>query len=104
MSPCLFCPKVATLTGEHIWSEWMSDLLPGERHLFRRQFAGDPNVRTWESNSVNVKAHVVCETCNNGWMSDLESQHAKPAMQELILSDKPVNLTAERIRSIAIFA
>jgi hypothetical protein len=37
-------------------------------------------------------------------MSDLENKHAKPAMQDLIVSDSPVKLPPERIRSIMLFA
>jgi hypothetical protein len=37
-------------------------------------------------------------------MSDLEHQHAKPAMQELIRSDDPVKLPPQRIDSIVAFA
>ena len=82
----------------------MNALLLDQRHIFRRQSADEPDVRMWEAKSVNIKAHVVCATCNNGWMSDLENKHAKPAMQELILSDSPVSLTPERIHSIVLFA
>ncbi|HEY5176135.1 MAG TPA: hypothetical protein VII95_11290 [Terriglobales bacterium] len=37
-------------------------------------------------------------------MSDLEHKHAKPAMAELIVSDKAVLLDPERLKSIASFA
>jgi hypothetical protein len=49
-------------------------------------------------------AKVVCIPCNTGWMSDLESKHAEPAMKALILSDKPSTLTTEQLVSVAIFA
>jgi hypothetical protein len=103
MAFCVFCSGEAKLTGEHIWSEWMGDLFPQQRHIFRRQFAGEP-FTTWESKNMDVKAKIVCKPCNSGWMSDLENQHAKPAMQELILSDAPVALAPERIYSITVFA
>jgi hypothetical protein len=104
MPRCAFCLRTATLTGEHLWSEWMGDLLPQERYIFARQFAGEPMLQTWESKEMNAKAKVVCENCNNGWMSDLENEHAKPAMRNLILSDSPVRLGPERIYSITVFA
>ena len=62
----------------------MGDLLPQERYVFAKQFAGDPVVKIWESREMNAKAKVVCENCNNGWMSDLESERAKPAMRDLL--------------------
>ena len=33
------------------------------------------------------KARVVCGDCNNGWMSDLENDHAKPVLTPLITGD-----------------
>jgi hypothetical protein len=30
-------------------------------------------VRTWRSRDIDMTAKVVCEGCNNGWMSDLEN-------------------------------
>ncbi len=104
MPRCAFCLRTATLTGEHLWSEWMGDLLPQERYIFAKQFAGDPVVKIWESKEMNAKAKVVCENCNNGWMSDLENEHAKPAMRDLIVSDSPDQLGPERIYSITVFA
>ncbi len=104
MGRCAFCKQIATLTGEHIWSEWMGELFPNQRHIFRRHMEGEPEIRTWESRQIDVTAKVVCADCNNGWMSNLESQHAKPAMRDLILSDAPVKLFRQRIGSIVAFA
>jgi len=104
MPYCAFCSRSATLTGEHIWSQWMGKLFPEQRLVFRKQLANDPVVRIWETSSVDLTVKIVCEPCNNGWMSDLEAQHAKPAMQDMILSDRPVLLSAERIYSISVFA
>src|SRR5689334_9119722 len=56
MPRCAFCLRTATLTGEHLWSEWMGDLLPQERYIFAKQFAGDPVVKIWESKEMNAKA------------------------------------------------
>lgn len=81
----------------------MGKLFPDERHMFRRQLAGDPEVKTWEAKELNLKAHVVCGECNNGWMSDLEAKQAQPAIKELILSDSPARLEAKRIGAIAAF-
>ena len=54
--------------------------------------------------SLNRKLPVVCRSCNNNWMSNLEDKHAKPAMADLIVSDKPTSLDPERLKSIANFA
>lgn len=104
MRRCVFCNRQATLTAEHLWSVWMGNLLQDEKHVIRRQFAGEPAIRSWVTNSLDITARVVCEDCNGGWMSDLESRHAQPAMTDLILSDARQDLTQERVHSIAAFA
>jgi len=60
--------------------------------------------RKWKKRKLDEKLPVVCQQCNNNWMSDLENQHAKPAIKDLILSDKPTTLTVQRLDSIAKFA
>lgn len=60
--------------------------------------------RVWNKRKLDEKLPVVCQPCNNGWMSDLENKEAKPAIKDLILSDKLVTLSPERLQSIARFA
>jgi len=81
----------------------MSQLFSDEKHLFRKQFSDDVEMQTWEAKEMNLKAHVVCGPCNNGWMSEFENNRAKPAMRDLIISDNPVQLTFERIAAIVAF-
>jgi hypothetical protein len=52
---------------------------------------------------LNWKAKVVCGTCNNGWMSEIET-HAKPAMTDLIVGEIDVPISGPRARDIARFA
>jgi hypothetical protein len=83
----------------------MSELVPPEpTHIFHRQFARDQQVQIWESKSINAKARVVCANCNNGWMSKLEQDHAKPAMQSLIVLDDPAILDEQRVHALVRFA
>jgi len=60
--------------------------------------------RIWIKRKLDTKLPVVCQQCNNGWMSDLENRDAKPAIKDLIVSDKLVKLSPERLQSIARFA
>ena len=53
---------------------------------------------------MDRKKKTVCEKCNNGWMSDVVNLHAKPCIEQMILSDAPVQLTPSCILSISIFA
>jgi hypothetical protein len=53
---------------------------------------------------MDRKKKTVCEKCNNGWMSDVVNLHAKPCIEQMILSDAPVQLDPSCILSISIFA
>src|SRR3954468_13090910 len=104
MPPCAFCPYSAKLSAEHIWSEWMRDLLPIKRFRFYRRDENRVPVTTWNKSNLDVTAKVVCKRCNEGWMSDLESSHAKVALQPLILGDQHITISEKRSRSLALFA
>lgn len=85
MARCAFCHRVAKLSGEHIWSEWINSLLGSREYVFRRNAEDGSVIATWKNDELNWKANVVCEPCNNGWMSDLENDHAKPTLSGIIL-------------------
>lgn len=53
---------------------------------------------------MDRKKKTVCEKCNNEWMSDVVNLHAKPCIEQMILSDAPVHLTTTCIVSISKFA
>jgi hypothetical protein len=82
---CLFCPNPVD-SAEHLWSDWiLEDLKPvAPIHIkFGKTFAkwvDDPEVR--------IKC--VCQKCNNGWMSAMESEN-KPHMLAM-MNDKPTLL------------
>jgi hypothetical protein len=82
----------------------MGELFADTKFFFRKKLAADTDVTVWPSDSLDVTAKVVCEKCNNSWMSDLESQYAKPAMRDMILSPNPVTLGPQQIVSITTFA
>jgi hypothetical protein len=85
---CIFCGKPG-LTKEHVWADWLKQHIPKQaiNHTqlvailhpthseFRRKtVAGDLRSR---------RLRVVCERCNTGWMSQLQSQ-GKPYLLPLI--------------------
>jgi hypothetical protein len=101
---CAFCPAEAVKHGgEHAWSNWMNQFITSRKFRFA-SFNETGKHRTWIRRKLNEKLPVVCESCNNEWMSDLENDHAKPAIKDLLVSDKLIKLSPERLRSIAIFA
>jgi hypothetical protein len=81
----------------------MNSLITSKRFRFA-SFTEKGEVRTWMKRKLDQKLPVVCRKCNNGWMSDLENNHAKPAIKDLIVSDKLVKLSPVRLHSIARFA
>ena len=103
MEECGFCfEKVQKLSGEHIFSDWMNKIFT---EPWERRFAlPDGRVFTYGASDLNWKEKVVCGTCNHGWMSDVERDHAEPALTPLIVGKIGVPITEERAKSLAIFA
>jgi hypothetical protein len=99
---CAFCPSTAKLSGEHLWSAWMSRLLPGRKRLTKRG-SNREIMETRIAPTIDWKIKVVCKDCNNGWMSDLENNIAKPAMADLILGKINIPIDHKRAHSLAIF-
>jgi hypothetical protein len=99
---CLFCMKPATLTGEHIHSDWMNKILPGK---WQRLITNSDGLHVeHDSPELNWKVKVVCESCNSGWMSEIEAKHAQPVMSPLILGQTGIPISQADARSIALFA
>lgn len=61
-------------------------------------------IGNWDMPDLDWKTKVVCEPCNNRWMSKLENDHAKPSMTDLILGKLDVPVNQKRANSIALFA
>ena len=80
----------------------MNRLLPGRKRLTMR----GPNrevINTRVAPTIDWRARVVCQECNNGWMSQLENDHAKPAMTDLMLGKPNIRIDKERAYSLALF-
>jgi hypothetical protein len=80
----------------------MNKIVPGEKH-FAVKDENRQIIRDWKGPELNWKVNVVCETCNNGWMSDLEAQHAMPSMSDLITGKLDIPIDQKRADSIALF-
>jgi len=61
----------------------MNDLFPGKKRFTTKNEHGEI-VADWSSDKLDWKARVVCEPCNNTWMSKIEGK-AKTAMSNFIL-------------------
>ncbi len=99
---CAFCSHSGNLSLEHITSEWMNTLFPGE-NIHQREARGK-RAQWTTHDEIDWKARVVCETCNTGWMSNIESKHAKPVLTPLITGHNVrTEITQEIARSIALW-
>src|SRR5882672_4728774 len=99
---CAFCPATAKMTAEHVWSDWMNALFPGEK-IFRNQTDLENEI-VWSGSELDWTVKVVCEDCNTGWMSRMEEFHAKPSMSDLIVGKLDIPIPQSRANSIALFA
>jgi hypothetical protein len=80
----------------------MRELFPGKKLASYSTTDGDD--RQYPMEELDWKATVVCDTCNNGWMSDIEAQHAKPVLTPLITGQQEIPIGLPAARSIALFA
>ena len=103
MSECAFCPHTGKLSAEHIASQWMRDLFPGRKTAFFQSDSVKEKQR-FETDSMDWTAKVVCKSCNEGWMSKIESLHAMSALTPLITGEMNIPIDPERAHSISLFA
>ena len=96
---CAFC-GAGKLSKEHVWSDWAKDILPrsaGSQQFFYQQWPGDaPQLRQTtdrQGNITGTKLRVVCERCNNGWMSVVESQARE--VVSAVMTGRPMMLTRQ---------
>src|ERR1700693_636181 len=102
--PCAFCPSIAKISGEHIWSQWMAKLFPSAAVNFSKIEKDGSVSKRWRMSGLDMAANVVCKTCNETWMSAVEVEYAKPAMADLILGKPVKQITPERAHGISLLA
>lgn len=100
---CAFCTRRAD-SGEHVFSDWMINLLPPNEQWNLRERLDNGEYVLYKKKKIALKAKVVCTLCNNRWMSVLENNHMKPAIGELLLGNKSATLHAKEIAAIAAYA
>ncbi|MGH6990682.1 MAG: hypothetical protein ACREE3_12365, partial [Stellaceae bacterium] len=86
---CIFCGSLDKKSEEHYWGQWLENYLPPRHRGTTHLFSGGTIRRYFENGKIefypehrkpvlNPKADpsrqslkVVCERCNNDWMSRL---------------------------------
>jgi hypothetical protein len=84
MGACLFCGRERRMSKEHVLPQWINETPVGEGPVSIRRVAqsGESSEYT-ASSAAGIVARAVCEECNNGWMSHLESA-ARPWLTPMI--------------------
>lgn len=103
MRQCGFCPSTASLTNEHLRSDWVNKLLTGRTHhydIYQRSYGVEPT--RWTAKRFDVKAKVVCGDCNSGWMSRIDND-AKHVLQDIMLHDCNVCILPQGLVAIAAY-
>ena len=80
---CVFCGGTP-LTKEHIWPQWIGDALPITAELVPHEVHDLP---PWDAPPFSLTVKRVCASCNNGWMSDLETT-ARPSLTPMMLGQQ----------------
>lgn len=104
---CIFCDGTG-LSKEHIWSDWLDQVLPKAAYRYEAYYAGGRDVdgdvksiapRRRQGSVQTKKFRGVCERCNNEWMSKIVDD-AKPYATKLIKGE-PIVLTMKAQSALA---
>lgn len=79
---CAFCGASPT-TREHILPQWLGKYFPDSVVEHSRSTGGEPE-SVWDASAFSATSRIACASCNNGWMSRLESQ-AEPTISAMAL-------------------
>jgi hypothetical protein len=79
--PCIFCGIDGNKSKEHFYPDWLSNYIDGKNvhntASVLTQLGTNPRVLSSQSRRqghlITKKLRVVCQSCNNGWMSQIES-------------------------------
>lgn len=103
MARCAFCPTEATkLSGEHIWDDWLNRELPTKRFRMRQQRGTAEPLREYDARTLKEKLPVVCERCNNTWMSDI-SREVKQGFSAAIVDGYKLSVLPSGIALLSAF-
>lgn len=81
---CMFCDRPAS-TKEDAWPLWLVRMFPSPANVSIEADRKETGHGEWRQKGYFAKARFACESCNNGWMSNLENQ-ARPIIQTLMSS------------------
>jgi hypothetical protein len=72
--PCIFCGSTPT-TKEHVFPRWLNRYLSSQHQQLEQARYGEGAFDiTRQSVGLDFTVRKVCDSCNSGWMSSLESE------------------------------
>lgn len=114
---CLFCGN-GNLTNEHIYPKWLFELIKLDSPTFQpsttvylvssSDHADKVEHAQWSSDEREIhykdfKAKLVCSSCNNGWMSELENE-VKPIIDDLLENKTNIPVHSEKAYALSRWA
>ena len=96
---CIFCGATAN-SREDAWPRWLTGrfIAPGAMEAQ----IGNDHLKTWRTERPEICIRRVCNTCNNGWMSQLENR-GKPVITRL-LDQAPCSLDVHDCQTLSLWA
>ena len=101
MRMCMFCLNKAS-TCEDAWPLWLMKHFPTSSTAHMNAEIGGWKLDSWSPAKPSLRVKRLCPSCNNGWMSRLESE-TKPVL-ESILDDQLKDLDTSAQLTLARWA
>jgi hypothetical protein len=102
---CIFCSEEGDLSREHIFPQWLLrefNISKSKLLMVHNNFGVNVSERKLTFN--NFVNGLVCKTCNNGWMSQLEDKVKETLNSLMNFELRSVDLLKEKHKDIAKWA
>lgn len=102
---CIFCDARQD-SNEHVFPQWLRDLFPEDKvgpavARFIEGQPGDEPYNIIETGAIaTIEAGIVCQECNNVWMSNMETQ-TRPLIEPQALGQPTTLDMAEQVQLAA---
>jgi hypothetical protein len=104
---CIFCPNPRTTNrGEHVFDDWLNREFgkPLRYHYQHFEYGSDDTlIRQYPKREIDIASDVVCDTCNNNWMSEITTA-SKAVLEGFIRYERAATLLELGILTVACFA
>ncbi len=87
---CIFCQQEGKASREHLWPRWAQGTFNEEERNRPVRHSIEPHDRppkSWDAPPFSATLKDVCQQCNNGWMSQIETE-AKVYAEPLIAGEE----------------